>query len=69
MFGWMLDIVKRTETYRFVVLPKRWIVERIVDWLANSRRLSKDYEILASSSETYVLIAMSHLMVRRLAEV
>lgn len=52
---------------RFVVLPQRWIVERTFAWLSNSRSLSMDEEILASLSETYVLISTSHLMVRRLS--
>jgi putative transposase len=52
MFGWCLTVVKRTEQHSFVVLPKRWIVERTFGWLNCSRRLSKDYEITTASSET-----------------
>lgn len=50
----------------FHVLPKRWIVERTCAWLGNYRRLSKDYERLPETSETFVYAAMSRLMVRRL---
>ncbi len=51
----------------FVVLPKRWIVERTFGWFGRYRRLSKDYEELPASSETMIYIAMIHLMLRRLA--
>jgi putative transposase len=48
-------------------LPKRWIVERTFSWLSQNRRLSKDYERLPESSEAFIYVAMSRLMVRRLA--
>jgi transposase len=51
----------------FHVLPKRWIVERTFGWLDQNRRLSKDYERLPATSETFVYTAMSRLMLRRLA--
>ena len=41
MFGWAVTVVKRTEAHRFVVLPKRWIVERTFAWLTWSRRRSQ----------------------------
>ncbi len=50
----------------FVVLPKRWIVERTLAWLSHNRRLSKDYEYLPASSEAMIHIAMIRIMVRRL---
>lgn len=49
----------------FEVIPKRWIVERTFGWLNRFRRLSKDYEEQPQTSEVIVLIAMSHLMLRR----
>lgn len=62
-----LEIVKRSDDAKgFEVLPKRWIVERTFGWLGRSRRLSKDYETNIAHSQTMVLIAMSHLMLRRL---
>jgi len=67
MFGWRLEIVKRNEAHRFLVLPKRWIVERTFAWLNWSRRLSKDYELRPASAETMIHIAYAHLMLRRLA--
>jgi putative transposase len=63
-----LGIVKRPEgTKGFLLLPKRWIVERTFAWLGRYRRLSKDYEYLPQTSETMIRVAMIHLMVRRLA--
>lgn len=64
--GRVIKIVKRNDLNKFVVLPKRWIVERTFAWLGKYRRLSKDYETLPQSSETMVHIAMINLMVHRL---
>lgn len=64
---WILQIVKRSDDVTgFVVLPKRWIVERTFSWFGRYRRLSKDYETLTESSESMIYLAMTHLMVRRL---
>jgi putative transposase len=66
--GWVLEIVSRpADAQGFVVLPKRWIVERTLAWLSRNRRLAKDYEERSVSSEAWVRLAMIHLMVRRLA--
>ena len=63
-----LEIVRRSDAAKgFVVLPKRWIVERTFGWLNRCRRLSKDYEYLTSTSEAMIHVAMINLMVRRLA--
>ena len=63
-----LAIVKRPEgTKGFLLLPKRWIVERTFAWLGHYRRLSKDDEYVTQTSETMIRVAMIHLMVRRLA--
>lgn len=51
----------------FHVLPKRWIVERTFAWLDQNRRLSKDYERIPATSETFIYAAMIRLMLRRLA--
>ncbi len=68
LLGCILEIVKRSDDRTgFVVLPKRWIVERTFGWFGRYRRLSKDYEQLPASSETMIYIAMIHLMLRRLA--
>ena len=69
-FRWTLEIVKRSDDVSgFVVLPKRWIVERTFGWLGRYRRLSKDYEGRMDNSEAMILIAMTNLMSRRLAGV
>ncbi len=64
--GRVIEIVKRTDLRKFVVLPKRWIVERTFAWLGKYRRLSKDYETLPASSECMIYIAMINLMLHRL---
>jgi putative transposase len=51
----------------FVVLPRRWGVERTFSWLGQNRRMSKDYERLAATGEAFIYDAMTRLMVRRLA--
>ena len=62
-----LEIVKRTDDVKgFVVLPRRWVVERTFAWLGFHRRLSKDYEALPETSQTLIYIAMIRLMVARL---
>jgi putative transposase len=63
-----LEIVKRTdETKGFVVLPRRWVVERTFAWLSFHRRLSKDYEYLPETSEAFIRISMIRLMLARLS--
>ena len=65
--GWLLSIVKRGDAARgFVVLPKRWVVERTFAWLGRYRRLSKDYEEQPRNSETMIRLAMINLMLHRL---
>jgi putative transposase len=67
-FGWILQTVLRpVGLKRFVVLPKRWIVERTFAWLARYRRHSRDYEKTTASSEALTYIAMIALMSKRLA--
>jgi len=66
-FGRFVEIVPRHSSGRFVVLPKRWIVERTFAWLGKYRRLSKDYETLTPSSESMILIAMINVMFHRLS--
>ena len=66
--GWSLELVRRPAQQRtFQVLPRRWAVERTYGWLNLQRRLSKDYEALPETTETWLYISMTGLMLRRLA--
>jgi putative transposase len=68
LLGLTLIIVRRIAgTSGFVVLPRRWVVERTLGWLGRWRRLSKDYEELPEVSEAMVTLAMIRLMLHRLA--
>ncbi|MFE6141523.1 transposase [Streptomyces sp. NPDC056442] len=63
-----LQIVKRTDDMEgFVVLPRRWVVERTFAWLMHSRRLARDYETLPAASEAMIRWSMIPRMGRRLA--
>jgi len=62
-----IAVVSRPEGSKgFVLLAKRWVVERTFAWLGRCRRLSKDYERLTASSEAMIHVSMIHLMARRL---
>ena len=65
--GQMVDWQKLMPVGGFMVLPRRWVVERTFSWLSQNRRMSKDYERLCATSEAFVYAAMTRLMVRRLA--
>lgn len=67
-FKFCLAVVLRPkESRKFVLLPRRWVVERTFGWLNHSRRLSKSYERLTRTDEAWVYIAMSRIMLKRLA--
>jgi hypothetical protein len=51
----------------FIMLPLRWVVESTIAWIGRDRRRSKDDEFLPASRETMIYMAMSRLMLRRLA--
>ena len=65
--GVKVDWEKLLPPKGFVVLPRRWVVERSFGWISHNRRMSKDYERLCASGEAFVYVAMSRLMLRRLA--
>ena len=66
--GWSLELVRRPAgQHTFQVLPRRWVVERTFGWFNLQRRLSKDYEALCETTETWLYIAMTGLILRRLA--
>jgi putative transposase len=66
--GLRLEVVKRSDAnkHRFVILPRRWVVERTFGWLSKFRRLAKDYEYRTENSEAIILIAATRLMLARL---
>ena len=64
---WSLQIVKRSDVRGFVVLPKRWIVERTLAWISRNRRLSRDYERHTRIAVAFVKLAMIRIMLRRTA--
>ena len=63
-----VEIVKRSDAGRFVVLPKRWIVERTIAWLNRCRRLAKDWERLNCNALAFLRWASVRLMVRKLCQ-
>jgi transposase len=65
--AWRLEIVKRSDPHRFVILPKRWIVERTLAWISRNRRLARDYERHTRTAAAFVRLAMIRVMLRRLA--
>ncbi len=82
VLGWAAEIVKRPRRRwvrvpegeepppypkGFIVLPRRWVVERSFSWIGQNRRMSKDYERVPETGEAFIYIAMTRLMVRRLA--
>ena len=79
--GWTLEIVKPPRRWvrvpadeepppwvGFTVLPRRWVIERTIAWIMRNRRMSRDYEFLAQTTEVLVYVAMIRLMLRRLAK-
>jgi putative transposase len=63
-----MQIVKRTDDMKgFVILPRRWVVERTFSWFARNRRLAKDFENLAKTLAAFVAIASIQIALRRFA--
>jgi transposase len=80
-FGWAVEVVQRPRKWvrcpideepppmpRFTVLKRRWVVERTFAWLGRYRRMSKDYEYLTDTGESFIYAAMIRLMLKRLAQ-
>ncbi|MEG3093496.1 IS5 family transposase [Sphingomonas sp. PB1R3] len=63
-----MEIVKRSDTQSFVILPRRWGVERTFAWLNRCRRLAKDWEASIASSEAWLVVASIRRMTRRIAK-
>ena len=79
--GWTLERVKPPRRWvrvpadeeppawvGFTVLLRRWVIERTIAWIMRNRRMSRDYEFLAQTTEALVYVAMIRLMLRRLAK-
>ena len=65
---WIVQVVLRPEqTKGFILLKKRWVVERTFGWTMHCRRLVRDYELLPETSEAFIYLAMIRIMVKRLA--
>lgn len=63
----IVEIVKRSDHAQgFVVLPKRWVVERTFAWLGRCRRLAKDWECLNTKALAFLKLASIRLMLRKL---
>ena len=66
--GWTLEIVKRSDAAKgFVLLPRRWVVERTLAWLNRNRRLAKDFEAASETAIAWLYIASVKPLSRRLA--
>jgi transposase len=63
-----VEIVRRGDSGKFVVLPKRWIVERTIGWLNRCRRLAKDWECLNRNALLFLRWASVRLMLRKLCQ-
>ena len=64
---WTIEIVKRSDAPKgFVLLPRRWVVERSLAWLNRNHQLAKDFEVTIESATTWLYIASVKLMARRL---
>ncbi len=67
LLKWTWEVVKRNDDVKgFVVIPKRWVVERTFAWLSFNRRLAKDYEKQTQNRESMIYLAMIQLMLKRL---
>jgi len=70
MAGITVEIVKRSDAAKgFVVLPKRWVVERTIAWLNRCRRLAKDWECLNRKALAFLRLASIRFMLRKLCQV
>jgi len=67
---WTLEIIKRSSAANgFVLLPRRWVVERTFAWLNRNRRLAKDFEHMVESATAWLFLASAQLITRRIARV
>lgn len=65
---WTIEIIKRSDTAKgFVLLPRRWVVERTLAWLNRNRRLAKDFEVTIESATAWIYLASVQLLTRKIA--
>ena len=65
---WTIEIIKRSDTAKgFVLLPRRWVVERTFAWLGRNRRLAKDFERTIESATAWLYLASVQQITRRIA--
>jgi transposase len=64
----MIEIIRRSDLVGFVILPRRWVVERTLAWLNRCRRLAKDWETSIASSEAWIVVSSIRRMTRRIAK-
>lgn len=67
-YGVELEAVKRREKKGFAVEARRWIVERTFAWFGKFRRLSKDYELITSTSVSMMYLVMIRFMCKRISQ-
>jgi putative transposase len=65
-FGVILEVVKRTDPHKFVILKKRWIVERSNSWLTTCKRLTRDFENKIRNQESMIYLRNSQILLNRL---
>ena len=63
-----IEIIRRSDLAGFVILPRRWVVERTLAWLNRCRRLAKDWEASIASSEAWMVVSSIRRMTRRIAK-
>jgi len=63
-----IEIIRRSDLAGFVILPRRWVIERTLAWLNRCRRLAKDWEASIASSEAWMVVSSIRQMTRRIAK-
>ena len=64
-----IEIIRRSDLAGFVILPRRWVVERTLAWLNRCRRLAMDWEASIASSQAWMVVSSIRRMTRRIAKI
>lgn len=68
--NWTIEIIKRSDRAQgFVILPRRWVVERTFAWINRNRRLAKDFEQTIASATAWLFMASVQMLTRRIARI